>query len=154
MKSPTRLIATAILSMLIAAPATAHIPKHCQSDALTLVIELEVERRARVALNKTASDKEDLVRKLSAHWKASDDVAVTAERFLLCAEDRSEDQCTTGGEMTEPSDKRPESVPDDYGPIYITANDGTRILVWGRVVETVLPDGTKKLVIEGIVPEE
>ena len=49
---------------------------------------------------------------------------------------------------------RPPDVPDDYEPIFLSASDGTQVLVWGRIVETTTPDGRKELQIEGMIPEE
>ena len=47
----------------------------------------------------------------------------------------------------------PIEIPDDYEKMSVLI-DGTVLTFWGRIVETELPDGTKKLTIKGMIPEE
>ena len=49
--------------------------------------------------------------------------------------------------------KRPPGIPEEYGPLYISAKDGTRLLIWGRIVKSKTTDGLDKLEIEGFIPD-
>ena len=52
------------------------------------------------------------------------------------------------------TEERPPGIPEDYSPMIIKSEDGSPLLVWGRVVsESEMSDGRKKITLDVLVPE-
>ena len=48
---------------------------------------------------------------------------------------------------------RPSGIPIDHEPLAITTETGRIIIGWGRLVETTLPNGSKKSTVDSFIPE-
>ena len=55
--------------------------------------------------------------------------------------------------MTEKNNTRPSDLPGDYEELSMII-DGVSVKGWSRISETILPDGSKKLVIDGFIPKD
>ena len=51
-----------------------------------------------------------------------------------------------------PQPERPPDIPADYDFLMMNVN-GNQLEFWGKVVETIGPQGAKKLTVEGFIPE-